>query len=1044
MNLALIENEIIEAVSDLVVEEIKGLSSPSNTPNTLPNLSQDRFLSETLGLGRVFQQGPIVEGIKGGVGSGIKGHRTFREVKGQMSKNLKGIAEGKAKRTVVEGNISASNIKDVIKNMKNEADLYTSYLASDTAVKMRDFVSTYENILHEGTRNKEFENIQAKELDAFGIDSVQKMIHQEIESNRQSFTDHGIRHLESNVQRQLELMDQMGTPTATDKLSALTIMVNHDMGYTIKSVREGANPGGGVHQTASGKMFDEQKSTWNEDKVFSAKQFDRISTAIKTHDSSEMSHDNLLTSTRISDKLALFAKEKLPSMFKYVKGGSKDLVQMGQAAGKNDSVAFELARKSLKQKIDASALNVNLKRDLHAAVATSNMKTPKLTLGVLAGEITSIKGDKKGNASVEIQYSAWDSFLQNHFDMGQKQTKKFLGDYGVTDFGKTDYDIGGRLKLKVIGARKKEIDDIVQKMGMPGRSGHFGHAGRIGQVGGSASGSGIPKSDLNPKEVGEAQDSSINNYEARKRESKAKNTERHGASPDWNTLFDDWGVDNIDQYKQEVNSTLSRLVPKSNVFVRTNVGDLNAILSSGEIQNAFQTNTSHGATTARGKIAFERRRYVEGVLFGIKEDAGGDRRPKYGYLSSNDGISELPRSTLKGAGGVAIRLKEGVKDRSTFTIGDSLDKAVSLVPEGLGGGWYHGADFIPQPIRKPSILGVPNGILRPVDKKGGSLGSKAKRTEQLSSWGEYVEAQIHGQIKVSDIHSVTFDKIPGSAVKNRLKKLGIPIVIAKQLKKRKEIGLGIFFKHGTHDQSTHGNWATGGKQSFGSKDPVTQEDKNLQATIGQISQMMKMNKRPEGWKNSSGYELVQKDGKFFTPALLPEGVRSGKTKECYRNAAQLAMDYPDKYTYAEGFSTSFGIPMSHAWTVDNKTGKVVDPTWSAKNKLTPGLSYYGIAFSNSYLLETIRKTKTWGIIPDYPTSSHNPVKDGFPKDAFYKKSFAEKIDLDSIKDKPKDKVNYHYIEDYLMGGNIKDVEPQGKIFLQSEMKGCMGHEPQGN
>jgi len=403
---------------------------------------EEHLLVKSLGLSMI---------LKGGHGSGIKGHRTYREVNSQKTKNLQEIAKGKAKRTAVEGAISTTNIKDVIKNMRNEADLYTDYLAPDTAVRMRDFISSYESILYEGTRNKEFKAIQAKDLDDFGIDAVQKMMHQEIESNRLSFTDHGIRHLEGNTQRQLELLDQMGNPSAMDKLSAIAIMTNHDMGYTIKSVRDGGDPGGGVHQKASGEMFDEQKSQWNEDKIFTEKQFNRISEAIKTHDSTEFSHDNLLTSTRISDNLALFAKEKLPSIFKYVKGGSSDLVAMGKAASKKDNIAFESARNSLYKKIEASPMNENLKRDLRAGTATINLMTPKFSLGVLAGEISSIKGDKKGHASIEIQYSAWDSFLQGHFDMGQKQTKKLLGDYGVTDFTQTDYDLGGVLKLKVVG-----------------------------------------------------------------------------------------------------------------------------------------------------------------------------------------------------------------------------------------------------------------------------------------------------------------------------------------------------------------------------------------------------------------------------------------------------------------------------------------------------------------------------------------------------------------------------------------------------------------
>ncbi len=188
---------------------------------------------------------------------------------------------------------------------------------------------------------------------------------------------------------------------------------------------------------------------------------------------------------------------------------------------------------------------------------------------------------------------------------------------------------------------------------------------------------------------------------------------------------------------------------------------------------------------------------------------------------------------------------------------------------------------------------------------------------------------------------------------------------------------------------------------------------------------MATNRRPEGWKNSSEYELVEKDGKFFTVAELPENLRTSKylssrVKECYRNAATLVLDNPDQYIYCEGFSTSFGIPMSHAWAVDNKTGKVVDPTWSSRNNLSPGKSYFGIAFSTDYLRKTIFDTGVWGLIPDYPTDNYNPMKDGFPDSAFHKKSFSvDKIDLDSIKDKPKDRNAYHYIEDYLIGGNVK-------------------------
>ena len=37
-------------------------------------------------------------------------------------------------------------------------------------------------------------------------------------------------------------------------------------------------------------------------------------------------------------------------------------------------------------------------------------------------------GDFALGATVNIKFNSWDAFLQNHFDMGQKQAKKVLGD----------------------------------------------------------------------------------------------------------------------------------------------------------------------------------------------------------------------------------------------------------------------------------------------------------------------------------------------------------------------------------------------------------------------------------------------------------------------------------------------------------------------------------------------------------------------------------------------------------------------------------------
>jgi hypothetical protein len=167
----------------------------------------------------------------------------------------------------------------------------------------------------------------------------------------------------------------------------------------------------------------------------------------------------------LSDNLALFSKEKLPGMFKYVSGGKAFLTKMGEAAKTKDTASFEKLRDGLYKSIEASTLSPALKRDLKSSVKEISYVTPKFTLGVLAGEVSGIS-KKSGKINIDIQYNVYDSFLQKHFDMGQRQTKKLLEDYGHTDFTKTTYDLGDFATIRVSGYRGKELGEkegIIEK-----------------------------------------------------------------------------------------------------------------------------------------------------------------------------------------------------------------------------------------------------------------------------------------------------------------------------------------------------------------------------------------------------------------------------------------------------------------------------------------------------------------------------------------------------------------------------------------------------
>jgi DNA topoisomerase-1 len=158
---------------------------------------------------------------------------------------------------------------------------------------------------------------------------------------------------------------------------------------------------------------------------------------------------------------------------------------------------------------------------------------------------------------------------------------------------------------------------------------------------------------------------------------------------------------------------------------------------------------------------------------------------------------------------------------------------------------------------------------------------------------------------------------------------------------------------------------------------IVDYNQNLKAAMQQYLDIIPENTK---LKYNGAYDLVTKLGRFFTPAPRPKGIAKEKDKECYRNAALLAIANPE-YTYCEGMamiSSVPGLPFSHAWCVD-KNGKVIDNTWPEH-----GTAYFGIPFNTDYLLKVLEKNKIYGVIPDYHRKDYDPFADGFPDDAIKK------------------------------------------------------------
>jgi hypothetical protein len=379
--------------------------------------------------------------------AGLIDQATYEDVHAQMQTDLKDISTDKVDYEEIHGAIG-ENIDHIVGNSKKELKKYSSYLAADTALRARDFIDHMRSIITDIDLDSKMVNRMMK-------DSIRKLVYQEVESNRQQFTDHGIRHVVGDIIRQDAIMKEAtkGSYTPMDRFMAAFALINHDIGYTHPAIRAGGAEGVKAshgHEKYSAKILEEQKGIWNEDRIFSAEEYAKIVDVVAHHDTTDIDLGNLLKTTcALSDNLSLFNEEKLPSMFKYVEHGRDLLIAIQHASG--DKEKLSLAKVALGRAIDSSDINSNLKRDLKAAVKQISENTPRFTVGVLAGEIGNIYTDKVGKINIDIHHNKWDEFLQKTFDMGQRQVIKLLKDYGHTDFTKTEYDLGNFFTIRLIG-----------------------------------------------------------------------------------------------------------------------------------------------------------------------------------------------------------------------------------------------------------------------------------------------------------------------------------------------------------------------------------------------------------------------------------------------------------------------------------------------------------------------------------------------------------------------------------------------------------------
>lgn len=199
-----------------------------------------------------------------------------------------------------------------------------------------------------------------------------------------------------------------------------------------------------------------------------------------------------------------------------------------------------------------------------------------------------------------------------------------------------------------------------------------------------------------------------------------------------------------------LDSAVNRFVQNNPVSIMTESSLVERIIDDGEVKSIFSFGDS-----AKGKDYKEHRMAYEKVAFGYEGDLPVELRPISGVVFPAQHNDEILDVFGENYGSVQLIMKDSVKSRTTFTVGDSLDT-----------------------FQRPTSIG--GKVPRTFD-----LGQTAQRAKTVGNTyfddktfhaASYIEAQIHGGVKSSDIDKVViFDTflMKVESLTSKLDNLGI-------------------------------------------------------------------------------------------------------------------------------------------------------------------------------------------------------------------------------------------------------------------------------
>lgn len=283
-------------------------------------------------------------------------------------------------------------------------------------------------------------------------ENVWKLAYQDRVASENMLGDHGIRHIVGfNIAVTEKLGDELvrngQEMRAADRLIMHQTMINHDLGYSMDTVRqpiaEGAFGADSGHNLLSAKVIRERMSNTNDiiNKVFSQDQMAIIHEGVLYHDtkpsrfiigdaSMEARKNNIQSAIHTADNTHAF-ENKLPELL-YGYPGSLRTLRLIQAAGEiGDTGMLDNLKLQLIADIQANeAFTQDDREGLINAARFLSANSYEKTVPRIAGNNPEFSIDASGAVSVTVSDSEVHRQTARHF--GQEdiniQIKKFVGD----------------------------------------------------------------------------------------------------------------------------------------------------------------------------------------------------------------------------------------------------------------------------------------------------------------------------------------------------------------------------------------------------------------------------------------------------------------------------------------------------------------------------------------------------------------------------------------------------------------------------------------